>query len=349
MIRRPFVLLLVLPVVFGLVTVPLVRIQAHEDDTASAEVEETDDSARTGSLNREIDQLQDEVKVKKQRIDELNTMIQGYRTKIRAQESAVLSLQNQVALLENQIEEQTLQIERTRNEIELANTEIRALEDKIRLQQILITRRQEAIAELVRRIRQTDQVSPLYVFLTKPSFSEYFARLDEVKRVEDEKVKATDLLKAQKKEMESLKQNREEERVKLVEHQRALQKEQLALDQQRQAKLSLINETQNKEGEFQRVVYELRQQQQIESESIAGLQDRLKDRLNQVDQTLAQGDTTLQWPLVPERGISARFHDKTYPFRNLFEHPGVDLPAPVGTPVRAAAGGYIAWTRTGKQ
>jgi murein DD-endopeptidase MepM/ murein hydrolase activator NlpD len=36
-------------------------------------------------------------------------------------------------------------------------------------------------------------------------------------------------------------------------------------------------------------------------------------------------------------------------YRNLFEHPGTDIPTPVGTAVHAAAGGYVAWNRTGKQ
>lgn len=353
MSRRSFILSIVLFLFVSIVATPVFEISAQSAPATNTSSEEDDhdhaEDARAGELHREIDELEGQVKQRKKRIDELNTLIQGYKNKIRTQESAVLSLQNQVALLENQIEEQQLQLERTKTEIDLTNVEIQGLEDKIRLQQMLITRRQDAIGELLRRIRQTDQVSPLYVFLTKPSFSEYFARLDEVKRVEEEMVRVTDLLKKQKADMEKLKTDRETERTRLVERQRQLQKDQQGLDQQRQAKLSFISETQNKEGEFQRVVYELRQQQQVESGGIADLQDRLRDRLNQADRTLAQGDTTLQWPLTPARGVSARFHDHTYPFRNLFEHPGIDLPAPVGTPVRAAAGGYIAWTRTGKQ
>lgn len=351
MSRRPFFVLITCSVLVSVTLAPLFTVRAQTVPVAAddATAQTSDDEARSGALNHEIDQLQDQVKASKKRISELDTLIQGYKGKLKIQETAALTLQNQVALLENQIEEQQLQLEHTKTEIELANTEIKSLEDKIRLQQLLITSRQDAIGELVRRIRQTDQVSPLYVFLTKPSFSEYFARLDEVKRVQDEMVQATDALKKQKRDMEALKTDRETERTHLVERQHQLKKDELDLEEQRQAKVSLIAETQNKEGEFQRVVYELRQQQQSESESISGLQDRLKDRLNQSDQALAQGDTTLQWPITPAKGISARFHDKSYPFRNLFEHPGVDLPTDVGTPVRAAAGGYVAWTRTGKQ
>ncbi len=108
-------------------------------------------------------------------------------------------------------------------------------------------------------------------------------------------------------------------------------------------------ETQNKESEFQNAISELRGEQQSAKQQIADLQDRLRDQLNNSDSTLAQGDTTLQWPVTPRKGVSARFHDPTYPYRNLFEHPGMDLPTPVGTPIAAAAGGYVAWTRTGKQ
>ena len=56
----------------------------------------------------------------------------------------------------------------------------------------------------------------------------------------------------------------------------------------------------------------------------------------------------LNWPVDPSRGITATFHDPTYPFKNLFQHPGVDVRASVGTTVKSAAGGYVAWNKTGR-
>ena len=58
-------------------------------------------------------------------------------------------------------------------------------------------------------------------------------------------------------------------------------------------------------------------------------------------------DLALQWP-VPQNGISTRFHDTDYPFRRVYEHPGLDLRTLLngkssnGVPVLAAEKGYVA-------
>lgn len=306
-------------------------------------------TASEATASNEAADLESQVQIRKDRVSALDASIQAYKKKIAEQATAQLTLQNQLALLDNQIAEKQLQYERTQAAIELATTQIQALEGKIRVHELAIKTREAAIGELVRRIRQTDQVSPLYVFLTKPSFSEYFARLDQVKRLQRSLIQTTEELRSQKKEMEGLKSDREGERQSLVGQQIQLQKDQLGLEQDKSAKTSFLAETQNKESEFQNAISELRGEQQSAKQQIADLQDRLRDQLNNSDSTLAQGDTTLQWPVTPRKGVSARFHDPTYPYRNLFEHPGMDLPTPVGTPIAAAAGGYVAWTRTGKQ
>lgn len=340
-VRRLVSLVVLLPMLCASV-VP-VYAQTNEDTEAQ------DQQVVNDTLQREIDGLQNEVKKRQDKINDLNGIIQNYKTKVTQQESAATSLQNQIVLLQNRIKEKQLGIERTQTEVELTNLEIQSLDARIRIQNSEILDKQKALAELLRRIRQADEVNPMYVFLTKPSLSEFFSRLDELTRVEQETDEATKRLKEEKKAVELTKQRREGERKTLVDRQQQLESEQDQLERDQAANVSLLAQTEDREDEFQRILSELRQQQQGEADSIHDLQDKLHDRLNQSDEILARGDDVLQWPIIPQKGISAHFHDKSYPFRKLFEHPGIDLPTPVGTPVKAAGGGYVAWTRTGKQ
>ncbi len=309
--------------------------------------QETTD-AETGSLKREIDALNTQIKEKEQRTKELDAVIGGYRKKITEHEGAIATLQNQVELLENRIEEKVLAIERTKNEIDLANLELLTLSSKIKIEESTITRREADLAELIQQINQADRVQILDAFMSRPSLSEFFARVDQMKRVEGELADATHDVKDSRDRMVKQKKEVETRRATLQEKRQSLAKEGQALAEDRAAKVSIIAETQDKEGEFQRILYELRQEQQSDADEVARLRDKLKESLDSIDTSLARGDILLSWPIRASR-ISAHFHDATYPFRKLFEHPGTDLPTPVGTPVRAAAGGYVAWTRTGTQ
>jgi murein DD-endopeptidase MepM/ murein hydrolase activator NlpD len=309
----------------------------------------TEAEATDGSLKQDIDTLNEQVKQKQKKIKDLNASIENYKSKIEDQQKSVLSLQNELALLENRIEEKALSTQRTRQQIELANLEIQSVSNEIQLEQNTINRRETVLAELVRQIEQGDQVSVVDAFIARPSLSEFFSHLDEIKRVENDLTEATRTVKESKLILEEKKRQLEEGRTDLQAKKDDLLKEQEELEANRSAKVSLVAETQDQESEFQRIMYELRQQQQSESNDAASLQDKLKDKLDSVDVALAKGDILLSWPIKASKGISAHFHDPSYPFKKLFEHPGVDLPTPVGTPVKAAAGGYIAWLKTGKQ
>ena len=52
------------------------------------------------------------------------------------------------------------------------------------------------------------------------------------------------------------------------------------------------------------------------------------------------------WP-VPRNTITSYFHDPDYPFRNIFEHPAIDIRAGQGTVLKAAASGYVARVKEG--
>ena len=87
--------------------------------------------------------------------------------------------------------------------------------------------------------------------------------------------------------------------------------------------------------------------QQFIDQQINALQSEIEGKLSASDQAGDNG--AFSWPLIPKKGLSTYFRDPTYPFRNLFEHSGIDLPAPTGTVVKSVAPGYVAWTRKGRQ
>lgn len=307
------------------------------------------DSADTGSIKQEVDALNQQVKDKQANLKDLDSVISKYKTRISEQAAAQSSLENQLALLENRVKEKELSVERTRGQIELANLELQRVQAQISLEQQRLARRTDAMSGLILELQDAGGVGDLESFVARPSLSDFFTRVDELKRVEDDLAEATASVKTVKASLESKRTELESYRVALQDQKTQLLKEQGDLELERSAKISLLAETSQREDEFQRILYELRQQKQQEADDAAALEAKLKDKLDSIDAALARGDILLNWPLRPYKGLSAAFHDPTYPFRKLFEHPGVDLPTPVGTPVKAAAGGYIAFTRTGKQ
>jgi len=305
--------------------------------------------AQDGALKQEIDVLSSKVKQKEQRIKEIEGVIGKYRTRIDEQNAEQTSLQNQLALLENRILEKELAIERTESQIDVANLELQRLSVQIASEEQRLQRRRDALASVIAELQDAQNVGLLESFVARQSLSEFFTRMDELSRVESDLTNATEAVRVLKVSLEAKQKETEDYRVSLQNQQTELQKEQDQLELDQSAKSSLLAETQEQEDEFQRILFELRQQKQDEANAAARLEDQLKDKLDSIDKALARGDVLLNWPFKPLRGISAYFRDPTYPFRKMFEHPGIDLPAPVGTPVRAAAGGYVAFNRTGKQ
>jgi len=328
--------------VLALLGMPLFCVLAAADQTAS-------DNTGDTSLKQEIDTLNGQVKNKESHVNELDSTIAKYKQKIAENESAVASLTNQVALLDNRIKEKQLDVERTKEEINIANLQIQSLAHQIELQEATIKRREDSLAEYVRQLQEADSVSVLDVFIARPSLSQFFTRLEEMKRIESDLTDATHSIKESKNQLEITKQDQEKRRTDLENQKKILEQEQLALETDKSAKISLVSLTQSRESEFQRVIYELRAEQQSVSDEISSLRDALKDKLDSVDVALARGDILLNWPIPVLKGISAHFHDPSYPFRRFFEHPGVDIPTDVGTPIHAAAGGYVAWNKVGKQ
>jgi murein DD-endopeptidase MepM/ murein hydrolase activator NlpD len=294
----------------------------------------------------ETTELNKDLSDKRSRVKEIQGLINSYQDKIKSQENQQLSLSNQVLLLDNRIREKELLLDEAKAQIEVINLELQELDANIGRQETKIDVQKEILSDLVRKLRQSDDVNTLQVFLSRPSLSSYFDRIQELKQLQGDLGQTLERIKNQKTKLESDRQDREGKLKDLEAKKKQLKQDALKLEMERNSKQSLLAETKDKQEEFNRLVSELRQQSEATADEISNIESQLKDKLEAIDVALANGQTLLLWP-VPVRKITTTFHDPTYPFRNLFEHPGVDLRADVGTPIKAAAGGYVAWTKLG--
>lgn len=296
---------------------------------------------------QQVDTLNGDIKNKQSRIKELDGLIEKYRSRIGEQEKQQSTLENDILIIDNRIAEKMLDIERAKTELESTKLEIQSLEQQISDEGMRIGRQKDSAAELIRKINQADNVPTFEILLSKPSLSSFFDRLEQDKKLQDNLLDVMEKVKGHKQSLETTRKDLDGKRLTLEQNRKDLRKEQMDLESEKNFKISLASETKLKQSEYERVLYELNQQQQSTADEISGLEDKLKDKLDDIDESLARGDILFNWPLKPVRKITAHFHDPSYPFRHRFAHPGTDLRCDVGTPVYAAAGGYVAWTKTG--
>lgn len=299
-----------------------------------------------GSGQDEIDRLSSEIEDRQQAIDQLNRQIDSYRQKIDEKQTEEAALYVELDILDNRIAKTQLDIESAEAQIDLVNVEIALLEQEMRVLEDTLDRDKEFIAEILREIQVQDSTIPLQMVFSTDSFSEFFDTLAQLESVSVDLTKAVDEARSSKELLLTKHENEQTKKDQLIELTESLEQEDRRLDASIEAKSTLLALTQESEAQFQQLLEDLREEQAYINQQISLLQQDIEAKLDASD---ILGDSSLlSWPIDPTiRGMTAYFHDPSYPFRHLFEHSGIDLASPTGTPVKVAAPGYVAWTKQG--
>ncbi|MBI4592351.1 peptidoglycan DD-metalloendopeptidase family protein [Candidatus Uhrbacteria bacterium] len=294
----------------------------------------------------DINALNNEIEQKQQSIDQLNRQIDSYKVKIEQKQAQEATLYGELDLLDNRIAKTKLDIEATEAEIDLVNAQIALIQEEVRDLEEEIQQDLDLIAQVLLQIDVQDHSLPLQLIFGTDSFSDFFQSLEQLEEVSSDLKTAVEAAQQSKQRLLQKYEAQQGKKDQLTQLSASLAQEGQQLEASVGAKSSLLAATQQSEAQFQALLEDLREEQAYLNQQIALLQKDIEGKLNATD---ALGDSSiLSWPIDPTvRGISAYFHDTSYPFRHLFEHSGLDLPAPTGTPVKSAAPGYVAWTRQG--
>jgi murein DD-endopeptidase MepM/ murein hydrolase activator NlpD len=303
--------------------------------------------AQDADTSTDIEVLNLKVKEKQSAIDQLNRQIEIYQTKIDQAQSKEASLKNEVELLSNRIAKTELDIESVEASIDLANSELVVIEREIQSVQVELEKNRKLIADVLREIQSQDNRLPLLLMFGTDSLSELFDTLQQLENVSSDLKGAVENARSTEARLVERRTSADVKHGQLLSLETSLKRERLSLDDEVGAKEILIAATSDSEARFKQLMVELKEEQDYIDYQVSLLQEEIEGKLNAGD--LVGDSSVLSWPIDPRvKGISAYFHDPTYPFRHLFEHSGIDLPSPTGTSVGCAAPGYVAWTKKGQ-
>lgn len=298
-------------------------------------------------IQDQIAQLNARVNQKKQDLDKLNTSIETYKSLIAQKASVSASLTDEINLFDNRIRKNQLAAELANDQLDQLKLEIENLDDAIDGTDVRLDQDRELLAKLVRNLYNNNfRHTAIESIFSSESFSEAFqksASLIQLQNSLDETADNVKNLRSDLKNRQSLRAGKAEQVAK---QKAILEKNRAELAVTVELKKNILSQTKSSEQEYRNLVAELKKQQKSADSEIVYLERSLRDKQG-LSNRLGSGDTVLTWPVSPARGITTRFRDPEYPFRYVFEHPGLDIRSAQGSPVRSSSGGVVARAKNG--
>lgn len=303
---------------------------------------ETDDDRDTSGNTTVLD-LNEEIKDIKQKIKDLEAKKEEYQQEITELREQSLSLEREIILLDNRIAQLEIEIEAEQAKIDQTGLEIQNINFEIESTEKDIKNKKAQIGNLIRKLDRIDNEDYLSVILFNDSFSQFFDAVKYLEDIEGDVFMVVGELKTAKAKLEEQKIAFEDKKKNLESFKEGLEQKKLTLEDKQDTKAYLLSSTRLSERKFHGLIAQIKEEQENANAEIVSLEKQIRVELAH-SQALGSlgGDETFSWPAEPSRGISAYFHDPDYPYRYLFEHPGIDIRTPQGTSVRASKSGYVA-------
>ncbi|NMB47999.1 peptidoglycan DD-metalloendopeptidase family protein [Candidatus Kuenenbacteria bacterium] len=304
-------------------------------------------AAENEAAEKTAEELSAEIKNKQGEIDALREKISAYEKSLGEERSKATSLRNQIYILETQIEKKEAEIQLNQDEIEETELNMKNTQAKIKKTGADIVDKQNKVSKFLRSLYQLDQKTDIEIIVMNESLSDFFNQAQTTEKLQTEINDMLIGLKKAKAELEQNKSDLEGKNLLLNELKTKLEERKANLEDQTDGKQIILQQTRSSEARYQSLIAELKQEQNKINADIVYLEKAMRQKLDNSGNKLQDlGDVIFIWP-VPGRTVTSSFRDPDYPFRNVYEHPAIDIRAPQGTAVRAAASGYIARVQNG--
>ena len=287
-------------------------------------------------------ELRDRMEAQQKEIQKLEEEIATYQKTLLATEDQSKTLQKEVARIETQIKKLNADMRLTQNRISATQLQIEELDESITEHETKMEARRHALAETLQAVYQADTNSLIEVLLGHERISDFFGSLEDIEKLErsihDDLADLRDLKNALEQERDS----RQEQKKTLSTLSQELQSRRTIEEGAKKSKNTLLSATKNEETRYQQLLKERETKREAMLNEIQHIEDELR-RLIDPSAIPASQTGVLAWPLKGNIMLTQSFGN-TPDAKILYNgkpHNGIDLGAPIGTPLYAADSGEV--------
>lgn len=310
-------------------------------------------SKAANSIPNEIEDIQNQIKIKENEITKLGEEQKIYEEKIEQIRKEAKTLKNEISFLDNQIAKIQLEIKKQEKEIEYLELSIKNIQFRILEKEKQIESQKEQIKRIIQLIDKEDKKDYLSVFALNSSLSSLVDRIYYLRTLEKNLLHSLNQYEIIKSALEEQKLAKREKVNQIESAKIEIETQKAKLASNKQVQSYLLDQSRGAEWKFQSLLANAIEEERAREKEIQELEKIVKEKLaslekeKELNEMEEEGEIVFSWP-VPKEAITCLFHDPDYPYRYLLgEHSGIDIRAAQGTTVRATASGYVAQAKYG--
>lgn len=292
-------------------------------------------------------ELELRIKNNQAQIDALDREIEKYRGQINSLQGNKQTLEKTIKTLEATRAKLAADLRKTEIQISKTQNELLIILDDIGVAERKLSKAQEGIAESIRTIAQTEDITPFELALKGQSLSEAWVDIATLSDVQHSLTRFQSEVVAVKSHLGGVAREQESKKDSLLSLKRQLSGQKQVIEGTKAEQAAILKETKNQEAAYQKLLVQKQEARAAFERDLRDIESQLHVSVD-TSRIAPVGKGVLAWPLDSVK-ITQNFGNTSFATANpqVYNgkgHNGVDFGTPTGTPIKAALAGVISGT-----